>query len=146
MNWVEQLKPDDDVAVEIIWPEEYTKQSLPTMSKYASAIAHLCKAAAILEDGETEFSVFGINVLQTILIETIFEDYGVQLAHEHRVLPSGERYIHFYADVRGLQERLGGKLNVERINRFVEVCCMNCNEKDYALVRRRFDERNKGIC
>jgi hypothetical protein len=108
MGWVEELKPEDDVTVEIIWPEEYVEQSLSTMSKYASAIAHLCRAAAILEEDETEFLIFGINVLQTISIETIFENYGIQLAHEHGVLPSGERWTYFYADVRGLQERLGG--------------------------------------
>ena len=103
----------DDIQVEVIWPEEYVEASLQTMSKYAGAIAHMCKAAALLEEDETEFLIFGINVLQTLSIETIFETYGVLLTHEHGKLADGTRWTYFYADVTGLQKKLREGGNIE---------------------------------
>ena len=106
MGWVEQLKPDDEFEVEIIYPREYAIQSMETISKYSKGIALLCKGAAVLGEDETEFLVWGINILQTVCIEKIFRNFGVIMEHEQGKLPDGTRWTYFYADVRGLKEKL----------------------------------------
>ena len=106
MSWVEELKPDDDVTVEIIYPPEYVEHTISTMPKYASAISMICKAAALLEEDETEFLIWDITVIQIISIETTLARFGVQMTHESGSLPSGRRWTYFYADVRGLQEKM----------------------------------------
>jgi hypothetical protein len=106
VSWVEELKPDDDVTVEIIYPREYVEYSMSTVHKYSRGIAHLCKGAAVLGDDNTEFLVYGITVLQTSVIEKVFRRFGVELTHEHGTLPSGTRWTYFYADLSGLKERL----------------------------------------
>lgn len=113
MSWVEELKPEDEVKVEIIWPKLYADYNILTMKKYTGGIAHLCRAAAILEEDETEFLIWGITALQTQEIENLFVKYGVELTHEHGKLPDGTRWTYFYADVRGLRKLLenGGDLD-----------------------------------
>ena len=57
MSWVEELKPDDDATVEIIYPREYVEYSMSTIRKYSRGISYLCKGAAILGDDDTEFLI-----------------------------------------------------------------------------------------
>lgn len=106
MSWVEELKPDDEVSVEIDYPTEYVEQSMATIRKYSQGIASLCKGNAILGDEYTEFLVYGINVLQTSIIEETFKAFGVELEHEHGRLPNGTRWTYFYADITELKRRL----------------------------------------
>lgn len=106
MSWVDELKPGDEVEVEIIYPREYAIQSMETIKKYTKGIACLCKGAAVLGEDETEFLIWGINILQTVCIEKIFRNFGVIMEHEHGKLPDGTRWTYFYADVRGLKEKL----------------------------------------
>lgn len=94
----------EDIQVEIIFPEKYVEHNLKTMSKYASAVAHLCKAGAILGEDEIEFVVEGMTVLQVYTIEDAMRKFGVELTHDHR---RGETT--FYADVTGLQKLLRGE-------------------------------------
>lgn len=63
MSWVEELNPEDDVTVEIIFPTDYVKHNLATMKKFAAAAAHHCKAAALLGENMTIFTLSGISVL-----------------------------------------------------------------------------------
>lgn len=110
MNWVEELKPDDDVTVEIIFPKPYVEYNIKTMPKYASAIAHLCKAAAILGEDYTEFLIFGMTIMQIDTIERVFKkNFHVEMTHDYGHLPDGKRWAYFYADVRGLQELMKGE-------------------------------------
>ena len=106
MSWVEQLKPDDDVKVEIIYPREYVEYSMSTIRKYSRGISYLCKGAAVLGDDDTEFLVFGITVLQTSILEEVFRKFGVELQHEHGMASDGARWTYFYADLRGLLKRM----------------------------------------
>lgn len=106
MGWVEELKPDDDVTVEIIYPREYVEYSRNTIRKYSRGISYLCKGAAVLGDDDTEFLVYGITVLQTFIVEEVFRKFGVEMEHEHGKLPSGTRWTYFYADLRGLRKRM----------------------------------------
>ena len=106
MGWVEELKPDDEVKVEIIYPPEYVEYSLKTIRQYASGISHLCKGAAILGDDDTEFLVCGMTVLQVITIEEIMRRFGVEMEHESGKLSDGTRWTYFYADLKGLKENL----------------------------------------
>lgn len=69
MSWVEDLKPDDDVTVEIIYPPEYIKYCMSTMKKFTSGVATLCKGAAILGEDETEFLVWDMAILQVNILE-----------------------------------------------------------------------------
>ena len=69
MSWVEELKPDDDVEVEIIYPREYVEYSKNTISKYSRGISYLCKGAAILGEDETEFLVWDMTILQVNALE-----------------------------------------------------------------------------
>ena len=38
MSWVEELKPDDEVEVEIIYPKAYVDHNIFTMRRYAKRI------------------------------------------------------------------------------------------------------------
>lgn len=89
-----------------MYPRKYFFQSIETMPKYAKGIALLCKGAAVLGEDETEFLVWGINIIQTTCLEKIFRNFGVIMEHEHGKLPDGTRWTYFYADVRGLKEKL----------------------------------------
>ena len=106
MSWVEELKPDDDVEVEIIYPRKYVEYCMKTIRKYSRGMAYLCKGAAVLGDDDTEFLVYDITVLQTSIIEEVFKRFGVELTHEHGTLPSGTRWTYFYADLHRLRERM----------------------------------------
>lgn len=106
MSWVEELKPEDEIKVEIIYPREYVEQSMATIHKYSRGIAYLCKGAAVLGDDDTEFLVWGINVLQTSIIEETFKQFGVEMEHEHGKLPDGTRWTYFYCDLQGLREMI----------------------------------------
>ena len=105
MSWVEELKPDDDVTVEIVYPAEYVEYNVQTMPKYASAISYLCKAAALLEEDDTEFLVWDITVVQVVTIEEAFKRFGIEMTHECGSV-NGRRWTCFYADVRGLQNKM----------------------------------------
>lgn len=106
MSWVEELKPEDDVTVEIIYPREYVEYSTSTIRKYSRGISYLCKGAAVLGEDDTEFLIFGITVLQTFILEEVFRKFGVELTHEHGILPTGARWTYFYADLRRLRKRM----------------------------------------
>ena len=106
MSWVEELKPDDDVKVEIIYPREYVEYCMETIRKYSRGMAYLCKGAAVLDDDDTEFLAYGITVLQTSIIEEVFKRFGVELTHEHGILPDGTRWTYFYADLYELRKRM----------------------------------------
>lgn len=106
MSWVEQLKPDDEVEVEIIYPREYVEYCMKTICKYSRGMACLCKGAAVLGDDDTEFLIYDITVLQSSILKEAFRKFGVQLEHEHGILPDGTRWTYFYVDLRGLKERM----------------------------------------
>lgn len=106
MGWVEELKPDDEVEVEIIYPPEYVEYSLKTIRQYASGISHLCKGAAILGDNDTEFLVYGMTVLQVVTIEEIMRHFGIEMEHDMGKFSDGTRWTYFYCDIRGLREMM----------------------------------------
>ena len=106
MGWVEELKPDDEVEVEIIYPPAYVEYSLKTMRQYASGISHLCKGAAILGDDDTEFLVYDMTMMQVVSIEETMKLFGIEMTHECGKLPNGTRWVYFYADLRGLKEKM----------------------------------------
>ena len=106
MGWVEELKPDDEVEVEIIYPPAYVEYSLKTIRQYASGISHLCKGAAILGDDETEFLVFDMLMMQVLTIEEAMRCFGIELTHDCGKLSDGRRWTYFYADLRGLKEKM----------------------------------------
>ena len=105
MGWVEELKPDDEVEVEIIWPQAYVEHNLATIKKFTSGISHLCKGAALVGEDETEFLVWDITVLQVITIEEAMRHFGIEMTHEVGKI-GNRRYAYFYADLRGLIEKL----------------------------------------
>lgn len=114
MSWVEELKPEDEVKVEIIYPSAYVEHSLSTIRRYASGISHLCKGAAILGEDETEFLVFGMTVLQIITIEEIMRHFGIKMEHDTGKLSDGTRWVYFYCDIKDFKERLdNGELKDE---------------------------------
>ena len=106
MGWVEELKPEDEVTVEICYPAWYVEACLKTMRTYARGIACLCKGAAVLGDDETEFMVFDMLTMQVVTIEETMKRFGIEMTHESGKLPDGTRWTYFYADLRGLKERM----------------------------------------
>jgi len=101
------IEPFDDVKVEIIFPEKYLEDNVKTMKKFAAAAAHYCKAAALLGENMAIFTLSGISVLQTYSLEEALKVYGVEMTHElYRA--DGKTHACFYADVRGLKEKLEG--------------------------------------
>ena len=57
------IDPSDDIKVEIIFPEKYLEDNVKTMKKFSAAAAHYCKAAALLGENMTIFTLSGISVL-----------------------------------------------------------------------------------
>lgn len=101
MSWVEELTPDEDVDVEIIYPQDYVEHNLATMKKYSAAAAYYCRAAATLGQEKLRFKLPGITVAQTQSLEEAMKVYSIQMTHKY---VNGVRY--FYADVRGLRKIL----------------------------------------
>lgn len=98
---------DEDIQVEIIFPEKYVQRNLETMKQFAGAAAHYCKAAAILGQDDTSFTLAGISVLQVYSLEEAMKTYGIEMTHQiYRI--NGKTCAYFYADVRGLKEKLEG--------------------------------------
>ena len=109
MSWIEELKPEDDVTVEIIFPTEYVKHNLATMKKYSAAAAFYCRAAATLGEDETEFLMFGMTVMQVYTLEEAMTQFGIEMTHDHGFTKDGRSWTYFYADVRGLRKILEEK-------------------------------------
>lgn len=103
MSWVEELTPDDEVEVEIIFPKFYVDYCMRTIKKFSSAAACYCKGAAILGEDETEFYIKGITVLQSRLLKEAMAQFGVELEYE---VWEQENLVLFYADVQGLKRRM----------------------------------------
>ena len=106
MSWVEDLTEDDEFTVEIRLPKEYVDYNIQGMKKYAAGISHLCKGAAILGDDETEFLVYDMTMMQVVSIEETMKLFGIEMTHECGKLPNGTRWVYFYADLRGLKEKM----------------------------------------
>lgn len=106
MGWVEELGPDDDVDVKIIFPSAYVERNLSTIKRYTSGVAHTCKGAVLLGEDETEFLVFGMSVLQVYSVEDAMRVFGIEMTHEIGRLPNGEQWVYFYADLKGLKEKM----------------------------------------
>ena len=105
MSWVEELKPDDEVKVEIRFPLAYVEHDTATMKKFSSAAALTCKAAAILEEDDTEFLFSNISVMQAYALKEVLGRYNIELEFD-LFRANGITFGYFYADVRGLQELL----------------------------------------
>ena len=106
MGWVEELKPEDEVKVEIIYPPAYAEAYISTIRKYARGIACLCKGAATLGQYETEFLVWDMLIVQVITIEETMRQFGIEMTHECGKLSDGRRWTYFYADLTELKERM----------------------------------------
>ena len=109
MGWVEQLKPDDEVEVEIIYPKAYVDHNVSTMRRYAAGISNICKGYALLGESDAEFLVFGMTVVQVVSIEEVMKQFGILLEHESGRLPDGTRWTYFYADLTGLKNIMEDK-------------------------------------
>lgn len=108
MSWVDELKPDDDVTVEIIYPFAYIERCRATMKKYTRGIASLLKGAALLGEDETEFMVWDMTLLQVIALEDAMRKFGVEMTHDFGLTEKGDGYswTYFYADISGLRKIL----------------------------------------
>ena len=113
MGWVEELKPDDEVEVEIIYPQAYVDHNMSTIKKYSAGISYLCRGAAVLGEENTEFLVYGMTVVQVITIEEAMKKFGIEMEHEMGRLPDGTRWTYFFVDLRGLLEKIeNGELEI----------------------------------
>lgn len=106
MSWVEELTPDEEVEVEIIYPKAYVDMCMSTIKKHTKNIAYLCKEAVLVGDDDTEFIVLDMLVEQVLCIEKAMRHFGIEMTHESGKLSDGTRYTHFYADLIGLKEKL----------------------------------------
>lgn len=104
MSWVEELTPDDEVEVEVIYPKFYVDHNMATMKKYSAAAAYYCRAAATIGQEKIRIKLPGITVVQAQCVEEAMKTYGVEMTHKY---VDGVRY--FYADVRGLKKILEEK-------------------------------------
>lgn len=104
MGWVEEIGPEDDVEVEIILPASYVGYNMRTMATYASAIAYLCKAAAILGKKEIAFEIEDMTIMQVYTVEDVMRKFGIEMTHDHWV-----GHTIFYADVTGLRKLMEGE-------------------------------------
>lgn len=104
MSWVEELKPDDEITVDIIFPKEYVDYNMSTIKRYSSGISHICKGVVLLGKDETEFLVYGMTIVQIVTLEEALLEFGIELTHEVGTLSDGTRWAYFYADLSGLKE------------------------------------------
>lgn len=96
---------NEDIQVEIIFPEKYVQRNLETMKQFAGAAAHYCKAAAILGQDDTSFMLVDISVLQVYSLEEAMKTYGIEMTHQiYRI--EGKTCAYFYADIRELKKLL----------------------------------------
>lgn len=109
MSWVEDLKPDEEVQVEIIYPVPYLEYNLSTMKKYSAAAAFYCRAAATLGEDDIEFLMFDMTIMQVYTLESAMKEFGVEMTHDHEYSKDGKSWTYFYADVRGLKKILEEK-------------------------------------
>lgn len=98
---------NEDIQVEIIYPEKYVQRNLETIKQFAGAAAHYCKAAAILGQDDTSFMLVDISVLQVYSLEKAMKTYGIEMMHQIYCI-DGKTCAYFYADVRGLKRLLEG--------------------------------------
>ena len=109
MNWVENLKPDEEVEVEIIYPDFYIDHNLSTMRRYAAGISNICKGYALLGEENCEILVWGMATVQVITLETMLKDFGIEMEHDMGKLQDGTSWTYFYCDLRGLKEMYEGE-------------------------------------
>ena len=96
---------NDDIKVEIIYPEPYVKKITSTIGKFSQAVALLCKAAAILGEDKTSFRLKDISVLQVHVLERVYRKFGVVIEHElERV--DGQTIAYIFADVSEFRRRM----------------------------------------
>ena len=98
---------DDEIfneilGVEIIYPKSYVDYNFSTIQRYPSGIASILKGHAMFGNEEVEFIVRGMTLLQVNTVEEAMRYFGVEMMHEHKVLPDGARETYFYADLHGL--------------------------------------------
>ena len=96
---------DEDIKVEIIWPQEYVDKNLSTMGKFTSAVLLLCRAAVVLGQEEYAFVLEDISVVQIYALTETVKKYGIEL--EHIIYrEDGMTCADFYANVRGFRKYL----------------------------------------
>lgn len=105
MSWVEELKPDDDVEVEIIYPKEYVDYCTNTMRRYAAGISNICKGYALLGEENCEILVWGMATVQVITLETMLKEFGIEMEHEFGKVGK-DRWVYLYCDLCGLIEKM----------------------------------------
>lgn len=106
MGWVEELKPEDEVTVEIIYPDKYVQYNCATMREYIAIICSKCQDAALLGEDEVEFFVLDMTIVQVYVAKEKLLDYGIKLQFENGMLKNGRRWTYFHADVRGMWEKI----------------------------------------
>ena len=102
MSLAEELGSDDELLVEIVFPQFYIDYNMATTRKFSAAIAHYCKAAAVLGQDYTEFGVEGMTVLQVQTIKEAMKRFGIEMEHEI----DGLGQVWFCADVSKLRRLL----------------------------------------
>lgn len=102
MSLADEINSSDDLIVEIIYPQFYVDYNMATTRKFSAAIAHYCKAAAVLGQDYTEFGVEGMTVLQVQIIKEAMRKFGIEMEHEIE----GLGQVWFCADVSGLRKLL----------------------------------------
>ena len=106
------FEKDDELSVEIRFPKPYVDYNMASMRRFSAGISHLCKGAALLGEDETEFLVFGMTIMQVVTIEEAMKNFGIEMAHDSGKLENGQRWAYFYADLRGLKEKMeSGEFN-----------------------------------
>jgi hypothetical protein len=102
------FEKDDELSVEIRFPKAYVDYNMASIRRFSAGISHLCKGAALLGEDETEFLVFGMTIMQVITIEEAMKNFGIEMAHDSGKLEDGQRWTYFYADLKGLKEKMKG--------------------------------------
>ena len=100
------FEKDDDLSVEIRFPKKYVDYNIASMPRFSAGVSHLCKGAVLLGEDETEFLVFGMTIMQVITIEEAMKRFGIEMTHDAGRFSDGTRWTYFYADLRGLKERM----------------------------------------
>jgi hypothetical protein len=106
MSWVEELKPDDEVEVEIIYPSFYVNYAVETMSRFSEAASLHCKAAALLGKDSVKFTIPGITIIQCVSLKEVLAQFGVKMKYKRVGEKDGVKLTRFECDISELRRKM----------------------------------------
>lgn len=102
MGQLEQSNPEEEIKVEILYPKEYTSQSLLTMKQWSAMVMHICQYAKLRNQDQINFVLVGLTVLQVYALKQSMLYYGISLIHQIKRV-NNLNFVWFNANLTNLK-------------------------------------------